>query len=152
MAFGWHSEGSPPRWDEDKIRVVGAAPAGLFGSLRALAPGAMLPGDWWRVTDEEQVVGYAWMDVTWGDAEILLAVDPAAQRRGIGTYALDRLDEEAGRRGLRYLYNVVPAAHPAPDALTGWLERRGFASTGKFPESSPSGPDFGVLRRRVTGG
>src|SRR4051812_23699221 len=126
MELGWERE-SVPRWDADKQRIVGGAPSGLFATLRALPDGAPLPGDWWRVTDGPRAVAFAWMDVTWGDAEILVAVDPTTHRRGIGTFAMDRLDREAGARGLRYLYNVVPPAHPDPAELTSWLERRGFA-------------------------
>ena len=56
---------------------------------------------------------------------------PDAQRHGVGTFILDRLDEEARRRGLRYLSNVVPEGHPDPHGLAGWLERRGFRTSGE---------------------
>ena len=130
MGLRWSRE-TTPTWDGEKQRIVGGAPAGLFEALRSSAPGAVLPGDWWRAERDGRVVGYGWMDVNWGDAEILLAVDPAENRRGVGTFVLDRLDEEAARQGLRYLYNVVPEAHPDPHALAGWLERRGFRTSGE---------------------
>jgi GNAT superfamily N-acetyltransferase len=66
------------------------------------------------------------MDYSWGDAEILLAVDSASQSQGVGTFVLDRLDEEAVARGLNYLYNVIPAQHPDKGALKRWLLQRGF--------------------------
>ncbi|MEQ1565690.1 MAG: GNAT family N-acetyltransferase [Myxococcota bacterium] len=148
MELQWVTDGSPARWDDDKERVIRAPKAAVFPSLASVAPGSALAGDWWRVTDGGRTVGYAWMDVTWGDAEVLLAVDPSTQRHGVGTFALDRLDREAGRRGVRYLYNVVPAAHPEPAALASWLERRGFVSADHTDAAEPAGRGQ-LLRRQV---
>lgn len=130
MSLRWTHE-SPPTWDADKRRVVGGAPAGVFEALKATADGTVLAGDWWRAERDGQAVGYGWMDVTWGDAEILLATGPEGQRKGVGTFVLDRLDEEARKRGLRYLYNVVPEGHPDAKGLAGWLQRRGFEVSGE---------------------
>ncbi|MEZ5285778.1 MAG: GNAT family N-acetyltransferase [Vicinamibacterales bacterium] len=127
MALSWHRE-SLPQWDADKQRIVGGAPAGVF-TVADSAPGAALPGDWWRVEDGGTVVGYGWMDYSWGDAEVLLAVDASRQHAGVGTFVLDRLEEEAASRGLNYLYNVIPATHPDKDALRRWLLRRGFVGS-----------------------
>jgi len=56
MALSWDRE-SLPQWDADKQRIVGGAPAGVF-TVADSAPGAALPGDWWRVEDGGTVVGY----------------------------------------------------------------------------------------------
>ena len=68
----------------------------------------------------------------WGDAQItFLGRARPAGAPGIGGFILDRLEDEAAARGLNYIYNVVPASHPDPDRITGWLTRRGFvAGTG----------------------
>jgi GNAT superfamily N-acetyltransferase len=124
MALVWHRE-SRALWDADKQRIIGGAPPGVF-AVSASAPGAVLPGDWWRVEDDGHVVGYGWMDYSWGDAEVLLAVDAGRRTAGIGTFILDRLDEEAASRGLNYLYNVIPAEHPDKAGLRRWLLQRGF--------------------------
>ena len=102
------------------------------------AAGDLAPGEWFRVEDGGTVVGYGWMDCTWGDAEILLAVDPAARGRGVGTFILDRLEEEAASRGLNYLYNSVRPGHPERESVTRWLTARRFAPAGD-----------GLLKRRV---
>jgi GNAT superfamily N-acetyltransferase len=125
MAFSWVREHTP-LWNADKQRVVGGAPSGVF-AVSASAPGAVLPGDWWRVEDGGRVIGYGWMDYSWGDAEVLLAVDSASHSQGVGTFILDRLDQEAAARGLNYLYNVIPAQHPDKSGLKRWLLQRGFA-------------------------
>lgn len=127
MTLEWHRE-SLPLWDEPKQLIVGGAPPGVF-AVSASAPGAALPGDWWRVEEDGRVVGYGWMDYSWGDAEVLLAVDGARQAAGIGTFILDRLDEEASSRGLNYLYNVIPAGHPDKAGLRRWLLQRGFVGS-----------------------
>jgi GNAT superfamily N-acetyltransferase len=124
MALTWHRV-APAIWNDDIQRIVGGAPPGVF-ALGPQKSGAVLPGDWWRVDDDGRAVGYGWMDYSWGDAEILLAVDPASQRRGIGTFILDRLEDAAAERGINYLYNVVPDRHPDKDGLARWLQRRGF--------------------------
>lgn len=127
MQLAWIHE-APPRWDADKARVIGAAPEGVF-KLGPREPGSVLPGDWWRVEDGGRAVGYGHMDHSWGDAEILLAVDPSLQKSGVGTFILDRLEGEAAGRGINYLYNVVPDAHPDKAGLTRWLQRRGFTAS-----------------------
>jgi GNAT superfamily N-acetyltransferase len=124
MALAWVRE-SLALWDTDKQRIIGGAPAGVFAVAQS-APGTVLPGDWWRVEDDGRVVGYGWMDYSWGDAEVLLAVEPGVQSHGVGTFILDRLDEEAAGRGLNYMYNVIPAQHGDRDGLKRWLLRRGF--------------------------
>jgi GNAT superfamily N-acetyltransferase len=137
MSLTWIRE-TPPLWNEDKRRIIGGAPAGVF-LLGPLHLGDVVPGDWWRVDDNGQVIGYGWMDHAWGDAEILLAVAPDAQCRGAGTFILDRLEDEAAERGINYLYNVVPEAHPDRAGLERWLLRRGFVAS----------QEGGLLKRRV---
>jgi hypothetical protein len=137
MPLSWIRE-TPPVWDEGKRRIIGGAPTGVF-SLGPLQPGDVVPGDWWRVEDGRQVIGYGWMDHAWGDAEILLAVGLDAQRHGAGTFILDRLEDEAAGRGINYLYNVVPDAHPDRAGLERWLLRRGFVAS----------QEGGLLKRRV---
>jgi N-acetylglutamate synthase-like GNAT family acetyltransferase len=126
-----------PLWDAEKARVVGGAPPGAI-DVGVREPGRPLPGDWWRVESAGRAVGYGWMDTTWNGAEIVLAVDATAQRGGVGTFILDRLEDEAASRNLNYLFNVVRPTHPKAREVTSWLERRGFL---------PSGD--GDLRRQV---
>lgn len=117
---------NPARWDGGKARILGASPKGVF-RLGELEDGELVPGEWWRVDDDGKTVGYGWMDTSWGDAEILLAVEPDQQRAGVGSFILEKLEHEARARGLGRLYNVVPAAHPEPEQLAGWLKKRRFA-------------------------
>lgn len=139
MRLTWHRE-TAPVWNEDKQRIVGGAPPGAI-NLGTFAPGAVVPGDWFRVEGDGRVVGYGWMDHAWGDAEILLAVDPGSQDGGIGTFILDRLEDEAAARGINYVYNVVPDRHPDPAGLERWLLRRGFVAS----------QDDRLLKRAVRG-
>jgi GNAT superfamily N-acetyltransferase len=123
-AMQWIHE-SPPRWDDTKAAILGAA-RGIFGGFDGQRPGDLISGEWWRVEEAGDVVGYGWLDHTWGDAEILLAVAPQARGHGVGTFILDRLEREAAARGLNYMFNVVPKAHPDPDRFARWLASRGF--------------------------
>ena len=142
MGLKWIHE-SPPYWDADKARIVGDAGAGIFEpSLADREIGTLLPNDWWHAEEDGKVVGYGWMDTTWGDAEILLAVDPGARRHGIGTFILERLEVEARERGLNYIYNVVRETHPLHAEVTAWLEARRFTAS----------EDGKLLRAVVTGG
>ena len=129
MNLEWIRE-SPAKWDRDKTRIIGEAPAGIFDRrYRDLTEGTLLSGEWWRVESEGRVVGYGWLDVVWGDAEILLASDPGARGRGVGGFILDHLEKEARARGLNYVYNVVRPTHPNAGELSAWLEKRGFESS-----------------------
>lgn len=131
---------NPARWDADKQRVLGGLAPGLFGFGSPTA-GDALGDEWWRAERGGRVLGYGRLDDTWGDAEILVLVDPAQRRTGIGAFILDRLEHEAAARHLNYIYNVVPRGHPDPEAVTGFLRRHGFAAT-----------DLGELRKKVEPG
>ncbi len=128
MALNWIHEDGPARWDDDKQRIVGEAPAGTFDGIK-YGKGDLVAGDWWRAEEDGKVVGYGWMDTVWGDAQILLAVDDGARGHGIGTFILDHLESEAREQGLNYLFNVVPPEHPDPAGIKAWLTKRGFASS-----------------------
>lgn len=131
----WNRE-TPATWNADKQRIV--TPLGAFPALSGARAGGLLPGEWWRVEEDGQVVAYGWMDVVWGDAQMLLAVDPARRGSGLGTWVLDQLASEAANRGLNYLFNAIPDGHPDPKGLRAWLKARSFA---------PSGD--GLLKRKV---
>jgi GNAT superfamily N-acetyltransferase len=116
---------NPPHWDETKAKILGTSPEGVF-RIGPYAPGDLISGEWWRVEDGGTVLGYGWMDTNWGDAEILLCVDPSRRREGVGAFVLEHLAREAAAHGLNYMYNVVPAAHPEPEVFARWLLKHGF--------------------------
>jgi N-acetylglutamate synthase-like GNAT family acetyltransferase len=128
---------TPARWDADKERVLGGIPPEIFG-LGSPGRGDALADEWWRVEDDGRVVGYGRLDDTWGDAEILVLVDPERRKAGIGAFILQRLEQEASARSLNYIYNVVPTGHPDPETVTRWLTGCGFEAT-----------EVGELRKRV---
>lgn len=135
MTLMWNKQ-SAPIWDVDKQRIIGGAPDGAFDL--DYVDGRPMAGEWWSVTDGDAVVGFGWLDIAWGDAEILLATAPEAQNRGVGGFVLDRLEGEAARRGVNYVYNTIRSEHPQKEELRDWLESHGY-----------SGGDGGVLRKRV---
>ena len=139
MSLSWIAE-KPPRWDAEKQRIVGGVPEGSL-KMETYAEGDSIPGDWWRVEREGTIIGYGWMDTTWNGAEILLAVDPEGQGGGVGSFILDQLDAETAEKGLNYMFNVVQPSHPQREAVTRWLEARGF-----------QGSDDGLLKRHVKRG
>jgi GNAT superfamily N-acetyltransferase len=128
MSFEWIRE-NPAQWDEPKGVIIGAAPSGIF-QVGPHEQGNLIPGDWWRVEEAGAVVGYGWMDRTWGDAEILLAVDSRQRRRGVGSFILENLEKEAATQGVNYLYNTVRLTHPDRAEITTWLENREFSRSG----------------------
>lgn len=137
MSLTWHRD--IPVWDANKRRIVGGTAAGVLDSRYSdLQEGTTVPCSWFRVEREGTVVGYGWVDVNWGDAEILLATDSAAEEAGVGTFILNNLDEEARRMGLAYTYNTVRSTHPEGEKVSNWLQKRGF-------EKNPDGR----LTRRV---
>lgn len=136
MSFTWTKE-SPAYWDEGKQSVIGGVPEGVF-NLATYEAGAVIPGDWWRVELDGKPVAYGWLDVTWGDAEMTLAVHPDHQEKGCGSYILEQLQKEAANKGINYLYNTVLPTHPNEYDVTKWLKHRQFVEH-----------DDGVLRRAV---
>jgi len=128
MPLSWKRE-NPAQWDAPKQRILGAAPAGSLPAYDMTA-GGVAPGDWWRVERDGVVLGYGWMDTVWGDAEVLVAVDPAHQGSGAGTFILEQLEREAAQRGLGRITNAVPPAHPQRQQVMAWLGRRGFTTRG----------------------
>ena len=130
-----------PVWDEDKRRVIGGAPEGAF--TLPFGDGDALPGEWWSArggSEDGPVLGYGRLDIGWGgDAEVLLAVDPAAQQHGVGSFVLASLEQEAVAHGLNYVHNTI-REHDGRDQVHDWLVVRGFRGTVD-----------GELRKRVTG-
>lgn len=132
---------TPASWDEHKAAVLDGLEPALFG-LGTPAPGDALGDEWWRVQDGSgTVLGYGRLDDTWGDAEILVLVAPGHRRTGVGGFVLSHLEQEAGRRRLNYIYNVVPRHHPSPEPVTEWLRAQGFVPN-----------DVGELRKQVPAG
>ncbi len=129
MTLAWIHE-NPGRWDENKKAIIGGAAKGIFDTrFQQCAIGDLLPCEWFRVEENGQTVGYGWLDVNWGDAEILLAAAPNAEGKGIGTFILDQLENEAQKRGLNYLFNAVRPTHPHAEKITDWLKKRGFSAS-----------------------
>ena len=128
MALSWIREETPV-WDAAKMKILGAAPAGAL-TVPELQPGALVPGEWFRVESDGTAVGFGWMDLTWGDAEVTMVVDPNRQGQGIGAFIVKHLEEEALSRGVNYLYNAVPASHPDRARGARWLESSGFQPSG----------------------
>lgn len=138
VTYRWERERAPTTWDEDKERVIGGAPEGAF--VLPFEEGDELPGEWWHVRDDDtdRIVGYGRLDTTGlGDAEILLASDPDRQGEGIGSFILQRLEDEAAGRGFNYVHNVI-RPHGAREQVHEWLTAHGFV-----------GSDEGELRKRV---
>ncbi len=134
----WIREPFPVRRNDAMARILGSIPPGSL----SLPEGDLLPGDWWRLESNGEVVGYGWMDVTWGDAQVMIAVSADHRKAGHGATIVDHLAKEAHQRGLAYLFNTIPADHPDPDGVRAFLERQGFVS---------SGLEKRLLRRRVRG-
>jgi GNAT superfamily N-acetyltransferase len=131
---------TPAHWDSDKQRVLGDLAPELFG-FGSPDVGDVLADEWWRVEDGDGVLGYGRLDDTWGDAEILVLVDPLRRGSGVGAFILERLEKEAAARHLNYIYNVVPDRHPDPEKVTDWLTAHGFAPNA-----------VGELRKQVRAG
>lgn len=127
MTLEWIHE-ETPKWDAEKARLIGGAPTGVFDRRFAdCKAGERLPGEWWHAVTGGRIVGFGWMDIVWGDAEILLVTDPAECGKGVGTFILQHLEDEAHSRGLNYVYNAVRPTHPDKVRVTAWLKERGFA-------------------------
>ncbi len=127
-----------PRWDADKQRMFDD-PALLSVGMDRPGDGAPLADEWWHVVGDDGVIaGYGWLDSEWGDAQITFFVDPARRGDGIGEFVLDHLEDEARKRGLNYIYNVVPDTHPDRAWMTEWLASHGLEESA-----------HGDLRRRV---
>jgi ribosomal protein S18 acetylase RimI-like enzyme len=125
MSYTWEALSSP-RWSEDFARIVGGWPEGVFPRA-GWTDADVVPGAWWAVRrDGGDVVALAVLDTVWGDGEVMVAVDPACVRSGAGRFAMEQLQREAHARGLAYLRNQVPSAHPQPEAVVAWLESCGF--------------------------
>jgi GNAT superfamily N-acetyltransferase len=128
MTLEWIQE-QPPLWDDDKARIIGGAEPGIFDiRFQRLKKGDLLPGDWWRVERESRPVGYGWMDIVWGDAEILLATAEDARGQGVGAFILDRIEHEARGQGINYIYNLIRPTHPRREAVAAWLTSHGFVA------------------------
>ena len=75
----------------------------------------------------EEPVGGLMLDLTADNLDIVeLQILPAHQRQGIGTWIIERVIDDAKRRGLRVTLSVVPANSDAKRLY----ERIGFSAAG----------------------
>ena len=111
MSYHWHKEESP-RWDADKQRIFGAAELAAAGCPPRRRARRSRTSGGGSLDDSGTVVGYGWLDSEWGDAQISFLVSGGRAGRGHRRFVVDRLEDEARRRGFNYIYNVVPASHP----------------------------------------
>jgi GNAT superfamily N-acetyltransferase len=124
----WDKE-NPPRWDERKDSIFGEADLAAVG-LERRRVGEPVADEWWRVVDDAgDVVGYGWLDSEWGDARISFLVAPSRRGQNYGAFILERLEDEAARRGLNHIYNIIPASHPDREWMSAWLSRHGFTGS-----------------------
>ena len=117
-------------------RVMAAAFEPRFGEAwsRSQCSGVLgMPGTWLMLAEDEgHAVGFTLSRVILDEAELLLiAVDPAARRRGVGQTLLDATMTDAGARGARTIHLEVRAGNPAIAlyTATGFVkvgERRGY--------------------------
>ncbi|WP_241666828.1 GNAT family N-acetyltransferase [Muricoccus nepalensis] len=123
-----HAAAFPPeeRWGESAIRLM-LALEGAFG----LAVG-------------EEPAGFVLARAAAGEAEVLtLAVDPAAQRAGLGGALLGAAVAEVARRGASALFLEVSERNAPARAL---YARAGAAQVGLRRRYYPDGSDALVLR------
>ncbi|MCG8421982.1 MAG: GNAT family N-acetyltransferase [Proteobacteria bacterium] len=126
MSIDWIHE-KPAYWDDDKARIIGGAETGIFDArFKRCKAGELLPAEWWRVEKDGKTVGYGWLDIVWGDAEILLVTDTSVRRSGLGTFILEKLEHEARQKGINYVYNTVRPSHPRKHEVAAWLKRHNF--------------------------
>ena len=127
-----------PHWDADKQRLFDDAALRSVG-MDPSRDGARSPtngGGWSPTTARSSAT--AGSTASGGTRRSRSSSIPAHRGEGIGAFVLDRLEDEAHKRGLNYIYNVVPDTHPDRAWMTGWLEQHGLH------ESSQ-----GDLRRQV---
>ena len=135
MALAWIRE-SPPEWDAGKRRIVGGAPRGIFDTRFAkLVEGELVPGEWWRVESDGRAVGYGWLDAVWGDAEILLAVDPEVRGSGVGTFIVDHLEAEAKDRATFAEQMIGIVSHDLRNPVAGIQMGAALLARGNLSES-----------------
>ena len=104
-------------------------------------------------THGERVAGY----VCWGLAPMSdgvfdvywIAVDPAAQRHGIGARLLHAVEEDVARRGGRTIL-IETGGKESYAPTRRFYERAGYAEAARIPDFFRVGDDKVIYARRVT--
>ncbi|MBI0535879.1 GNAT family N-acetyltransferase [Roseomonas sp. KE2513] len=125
-----HAAAFPPeeRWGESAIRLM----LGLEGAFGLVVEGAAGPA------------GFILARAVAGEAEILtIAVDPSAQRGGLGATLLGAALAEVARRGASVLFLEVSERNAPARAL---YARTGAEPVGRRRRYYPDGSDALVLR------
>ncbi len=117
------------RWDEDKRRIFSAIDELIFAWPDS-PEGSALAGSWWRLELDGAAVGYGWMSLVWGEAEIQGVIDPIARTLGLGEEMLHQLILEAGDRGATRVFTTLREEHPRRERVAQWLASRGFEERG----------------------
>ncbi len=131
-------------WSANSFRSLHGDPRVYFACVHG--PGAENGPEG---TPAGPVVGYVVAIFAADEAEIAnLAVDPGAQRQGVGRRLLDAAIAEAERRGTRVLYLEVRESNQAARSL---YRSHGFEQAGRRREYYRHPVEDALLLRRLVG-
>ncbi|GEM_PF-5388488 len=114
-------------WNENKARIIGSNIGSFF--LDFPVQSDILPGEWFNLTDENgEIVGYGWINVSEGDAEISVAIDGKYQGRGYGSQIIDNLYREVESLGFEEIIVVVRQENPNASDVVKWAYKNGYVA------------------------
>lgn len=114
-----------PLWDRNKIKIIGSN-IGCF-VISDIQEGDKLEGKWFKLTDKYgQIVGYGWIDIIGGEAEISVAVDKKYKGNGYGTQIINNLYTEIKKLGFDEVIAVVREENSNAEDVIRWVYKNGY--------------------------
>lgn len=113
-----------PVWDSDKEDIIDCAPQGSF-NMGPKSNGT-ISGDWWKLVENKRVIGYGWISMISGDAELLIAVRKSEQHKGYGNIILENLEMEASKLKHNKVVAIIQSENINAVNIIYWLDRKGF--------------------------
>jgi ribosomal protein S18 acetylase RimI-like enzyme len=119
----WIQE-QPALWDETKQNILGAN-KGAF-DIEHTQVGGELDGVWFKLIDNNEIIGYGWIDLAYGNPEISIAVDSHKRFSGYGNTILRNLEEKALALGFSEVECIVRRKNADAINAIKWFHRNGF--------------------------
>ncbi|PHF65852.1 hypothetical protein COI42_23380 [Priestia aryabhattai] len=148
-----------PKWTGELQEVLEEVEEGIF-EFKSVINGRKLKGEWWRLfNQEDETIGYGWVDISEGDFEISLVVK--REFRGnykirAGKFILSKLEAVAKEKSLQSTCVVIKSTNPNKYSLVKWFYKQGYGEEKgvledllRYARDFPSGVDI-TLHKMIT--
>ncbi|MEH7515107.1 GNAT family N-acetyltransferase [Gottfriedia acidiceleris] len=113
-------------WDIEKEIIFGKVEEGIF-EFYNLELGNELNQEWWKlVGDNEEILGFGWINYKHGDFEFSLVVNQESRGYGIGSFIVEELERIAREKNFKEVLAIIKQSNPNSLKTMKWFYEKGY--------------------------